>query len=253
MTEAFESTRYSIQHAQNRLEALRSEIVKFNESQPYEHVTEPNDDLTYRSHKIRLVRPIPPSLPGIIADTANALRSSLDHIGYTIAIATGKSGKLSHFPFGTDKQGASACSGGKSRDIPQEIFDTMISFKPYRGGNDTLWALNNLCNTMKHEIITRPAAVPDAMGAKWRQYPGITPAPWPPRWDEQKHEMEIARSPMEIGEERVHFFGQFFLAITNIDGIKREPILQTLHAMSNEVERCFSVLEDRARHFGFIV
>jgi len=29
----------------------------------------------------------------------------------------------------------------------------MISFKPYKEGIDLLWALNELCNSQKHEII----------------------------------------------------------------------------------------------------
>ena len=32
----------------------------------------------------------------------------------------------------------------------------MAAFKPYKGGNVPLWALNKLCNTSKHETLLIP-------------------------------------------------------------------------------------------------
>ena len=34
--------------------------------------------------------------------------------------------------------------------MPPEILALFRAFKPYKGGNDALWALNKLCNAKKH-------------------------------------------------------------------------------------------------------
>jgi hypothetical protein len=43
----------------------------------------------------------------------------------------------------------------RSKDIPEEMFDFMAAFKPYRGGNVPLWTLNKLAGSKKHEPLLR--------------------------------------------------------------------------------------------------
>lgn len=44
----------------------------------------------------------------------------------------------------------------RSKDIPDDKFELMVSFGPYRGGNKLLWAWNNYCNSHKHETLPLP-------------------------------------------------------------------------------------------------
>jgi hypothetical protein len=106
---------------------------------------------------------MPVRLPGIAFDIVSGLRSALDLAGYSAAIAGGKSEASgtrirAGFPFRDFLSEIEGARTGESKDIPKEIFDVMVSFKPYKGGNDLLWALNKLTNTEKHRIVV-PANV----------------------------------------------------------------------------------------------
>ena len=250
MTDPFHSSRYSIERGKTHIDQLKRDMAAFRELKPYTRVVEPNHEGGFKSHKIRLIETIPPSFSGIIFDAANSLRSSLDQAGYAVARGCGKRGDNAHFPFGNDKNNASACIKGRSRDIPQEIFDHMMSFKPYKGGNDLLWALNNLSNTPKHEVIVDVRVTPGISFVRGKIYPGIEPVRFL-AWDSAKNEMEISRSPLESTDE-VDFGGSLLIAIDNVRGVAGQEVYGTLFQMLGIVQGCVRVIEDRARHFGFV-
>jgi hypothetical protein len=251
MADPFRSSRYSIEHAKRRIDEFKRDIIEFHESKPYMQVAELNAEGTYKSHKIKLKRDIPPHLAGDVSDAANALRSSLDQAGFAVAIAAGKSGNNAHFPFGPTKVDASSHISGRSKDIPQEIFDTMMAFKPYRGGNDFLWALNTLCNTNKHEIIVLPAVTPGIATVEGMFYPGFTDAAMFFGWDAAKNEMEITRVPPDA-TTKVEFTGQLFISLGKLEGVGTEEVVGFLRKTCSVVENILLTVEDRARHFGFI-
>jgi hypothetical protein len=251
VTDPFHSSRYSINHAKRRLKELETALVDFRASNPYAHVVEPNSERAFKSHKIRLVKEIPDIIPGIVFDTANNLRSSLDQAGHAIALSVGKPGNHAHFPFGNDKASASGRAGSSSKDLPQEIFDTMMAFKPYKGGDNLLWSLNNLANTDKHQVIAPAVATIGLAITRYKQYAGIEPSPRPPRWDRLKNEMEIARTPLD-STDKVDFHGQFFVAIGDVKGIDGQPAIDVLAGMLGRVEMCFAGIEAAARRFGFV-
>jgi hypothetical protein len=82
------------------------------------------------------------------------LRASLDLAVAEVGQLAGapKLDKL-YFPFcATDSDLAgriSSCCNG----IPDEIKTLLASYKPYFGGEDVLWAVNELCRTSKHRLI----------------------------------------------------------------------------------------------------
>src|SRR5260370_14306351 len=136
MSDPFASSRYSIEHAKRRITELEGEVVAFWNSNPYSNAVEQNADGTEDFHKIKLVKPMPISLPGIAFDAINSLRSALDQSGYSVGIAAKTKGKNSHFPFGDSIAEVQSRIGSSSKDIPKDIFDLMVSFKPYKAGND---------------------------------------------------------------------------------------------------------------------
>lgn len=231
----FASAIYSVRHAKRRLDELHGYLVAFRDSQPYGHVVERDLERGFKSHKIKLLKELPEPIAGTIFDVANNLRCALDQAGFAIAVAVGKSGNNAHFPFGdSDKASASCHIAGRSKDLPQEIFDTMMASKPYKRGNRFLWAVNELANTHKHEVIVQPVTVQGVSLVRGKRYPGIEPAAWPPRWDRVKNEMEIARAPLD-STDKVEFHGQLAVGIGQIKELGNSAAMDILDRMHLEV------------------
>ena len=201
MKDPFHSSKGLVNHAERRISELKGIIDAFIKTKPCELVAELNRKSTQKIVKIKLLKQPPGTIPGIVFDVLNALRSSLDHAGYASAIANGKNGSRAHFPFGDTIKGIRRSSRGVSRNgkerscnqIPKTIFNIMLKAKPYKRGNWHLWALNKFCNSNKHELVT-PLAVGagqtsfSARGGtqKVRLYRN-------PTWNRLKNERKFAR------------------------------------------------------------
>jgi len=44
-------------------------------------------------------------------------------------------------------------ANGNCKDLPPEIITLFRGFKPYKGGNDLLWALNQIVRANKHAVL----------------------------------------------------------------------------------------------------
>jgi hypothetical protein len=238
-----------IDHAKRRIEEFKGEAKPFLDSVPYAGVMETNADDTEATFKFRLAKPMPKALSGIAFDAANSLRSALDQAGHACAVASGKSGRKAGFPFGDDQEEAESRIFGPSKNIPKEIFDFMISLKPYKGGNDLLWALNKLANTNKHALIV-PTAI--AMGSgtaslKSSHFP--IEFSGPPVWDRSKNEFVVLRVPRKSKLE-YYLQLQTFIAFDEFEGIGGQQVIGVLNAMASVVESSIAGIEAEARHIG---
>src|SRR6267378_5127973 len=99
MSDPFYSSKYSIAHAKRRVRELDGELTEFIKTYPYTCSVEADPQGGQDIHKIKLIKPMPTSIPGTAFDAVNNLRSALDHATYATAIAAKKSGKHAHFPF----------------------------------------------------------------------------------------------------------------------------------------------------------
>lgn len=247
----FASSRYSLRHAKRRLDEVELALVQFVDAQPYHHVVEPNVEGPFKTHKIKLRVPFPDVVAGAVFDAVNALRSSLDQAGYSVAVGAGRSGNHAHFPFGDNDKASATCHiWGRSKDIPQEVFDRMVDFKPYKTGNRVLWAVNELCNTSKHEVIVHPTPTPQFMLVRWRQYMGIEPVKWPPVWDRVNNEMVIARTPLD-SHDKVQFNGSFDICIHDIQGFAGKAAVPLLRRMFNQTLKVLASVEKMSVRFGY--
>jgi hypothetical protein len=253
MTASLASSKYSIKHAKRRIDEFKSEVEKFlgGKPSPYAHVVDVNAERTEDTHKLKLVRSVPDELPGIAMDLLNALRSALDQTGHACAVAVGKTGNKAKFPFGQteiDVQHRRDPKAG-SVQLPKEIFDLMASFKPYKGGNNLLWALNNLANTKKHEIIVPAAVYVDSGDFVLPGDVAIAFATWPPRWDRVKNEMILFRVP-HGHKQKYNFKYAMTVLLQNIEGIAEQPAVSVFSAMAAEAERIVLAVEAEARRLG---
>ena len=249
----FKNPRYSIENANRRIADFEATSVAFSNSQPYTFVTDLDDDGVNKVYKIRLAEPMPRTLPGIAFDAVHSLRAALDQSAYACAIATDpkKSSVRAHFPFGevAARSTPTDFDKGLSNDIPSEIFDLMVSFQPYKGGDDILWALNTLCNAEIHQIVV-PACV--CAGGKMADTIDIN-GPMSfflPRWDRAKREMVLARGRGIFTHHNLEI--ATVVEMGRVDGVEGKPALGVLTYLHGKVKEIVDAIEAEALKMGLI-
>lgn len=148
--------------------------------------------------KIVCDKSMPDRLENVASDAINNLRGALDHAAYAVADPLKRGNNNTHFPFGDTLTEVLNRKSGGSSAIPQDFFDLMVTFKPYRSGNTPLWALNKLRNPNEHRITCAigAQAMNVVIGASLGgMNVGIGLGGPLPVWDYAKHEMEVLRVP----------------------------------------------------------
>jgi hypothetical protein len=246
MSAPFASSRQKFARAEKHFADLEREIEAFGQKQPYKRVTEPHPDKPgHFIFKIKMTEELPPVIADTTADIVSSLRSALDNAGYAIAVAAGvKEPKNSAFPFaGTLTQMPNAL--GRAKDIPEPIHSLFCGFQPYKGGNDLLWALNQVAITDKHKVVV-PIGQGFVRNRASAQGRGFVSIPDPPVWDRTKNEMVI----LELGpgaECDYDFDFTFFVAFNEIALIDGKPILTILPQFGSIVERVLTAMEAECR------
>jgi hypothetical protein len=269
MREPFHSSKYSIAHAKRRIRELEADIELFIKSDPYTRSVEPDTKRGKDIHKIKLIKPMPAPIPGTAFDALNNLRSALDQAGYVTASARGKAGDHAHFPFGDTLQEAERGhkDKGRSREIPWQIFNHMLSYKPYLrpDGNVLLWALNKLCNSNKHEVIS-PIVIAGT-GLNFGEMVseietpfgisavGVTSVSWPSGGGKPivcvDNEIEVFS--ITSGEStKYDLTVSLFIGVTKIDIVAGKPLGALLNDFAGIVERIVLGIEAEARRLGIV-
>lgn len=249
MSDPFESARRKVARAKEHISTLERETVSFFSAKPYIRIAEPDSEARQLEvHKLRFSAGLPDQFATLTSDALHNLRDSLDNAGYALAIVAGKAAPLhTAFPFGGSAVDFEN-SLGRCKDIPTEIHALFRAYKPYKGGNDFLWALNRLAVTDKHKLLTialnSQLGNVDAVGA-------IHHIPVNPTWDPAKREIEIftgvvghpVKGKIEIG---------LFVAFDEVPYVAGEPVLKVLDYFVELVEDILSRLETEARRLGIV-
>jgi len=181
MPDHFASSRIKLAWAkENLLPDLDRRIREFHNLEPYAKIIEPDPQTPgWEIHKIKLVQPFPEAFSNLTGDLVGNLREALDTAGHSIAIAANSpKTKNTAFPFASDVSHM-AQSIGRSADLPKEIQSLFCGFQPYRGGDDLLWALNELCNGKKHKIVTPIGTIMWQVKVLLKDSVGRSPCPIP--------------------------------------------------------------------------
>jgi hypothetical protein len=151
----FYSARLRIARAQEHLQDLETQINSFFGEKPYTRVVEDDPDGIHEIHKIRLTRRFPFRWRILATEIVEHARSSLDHATWASAYLRTNNPNLEFgvFPFASDATKLANRIKGVSKDCPPEIQALLGRLQPYKGGNDLLFALNDLCNLSKHALI----------------------------------------------------------------------------------------------------
>jgi hypothetical protein len=245
MSDPFHSSKYSIARAKNHIRDLERQMHEFIESQPYTEVVEIDAQRVEQVHKIKLVKPMPIALQGIAADAVNNLRNALDQAIYAITPR-----KNAFFPIAPDAPHFENAVKGRCKHLPQEIIDLLRGFKPYKGGNSLLWALNELSNTNKHAII-RPVAIASGGIEYWNMVVNDGASVMPPVWDRAKNEMELIRlRPGGKFDANFHFISH--IAISDVEFVDGQPADAVLNEFVRIVEGVVMAIEAEARRIGLL-
>jgi hypothetical protein len=154
-SDPFYSPKRRLVRAQKHLINLDRRIKRFVYSQPHKLVVELDPDGVNELHKIKLTKRLPLNCDDIAFEAVFTLRAVLDQTAYAAAIASGKyKPRNAYFPIADNLDSLENIIKGRCSDLPDEIKTLFRGFKPYEGGNDSLWALNKLRNSAHTALTT---------------------------------------------------------------------------------------------------
>jgi hypothetical protein len=247
----FQSPKARLKRANEHIVRLHKSIEGFFKRAPYRRAIELDTDGVTRLHKFKFTKTLPESCAHSAAEALEALRSALDQTGYAAAVTSGKvTPKRTQFPIGDDPDGLeNLIKRNVCKDLPDEILTLFRSFKPYKGGNDAIWALNKLSNT-KHTSLVPVAVASDTMLIHQASMGGHV-AILAPVFDREKNEIVFARAgPGSKFDYKMEF--SFLVALGDIDFVARYQAIAVLRTMAGEVKRILFATEAECRKLGFI-
>jgi hypothetical protein len=146
-----------IKRAKEHAAELQRQLRAFLDSSPYK--VGAKHDLHARKliYYVTSAEPTPDCLPLIAGDVIQNLMSALDHLAYQIVCSeTGDNPpnpNWIYFPIADEPEKYEAKKTGKMQGAVQGTFAAIDALKPYKGGNDLLWALYRLNNIEKHRLL----------------------------------------------------------------------------------------------------
>ena len=245
-----ESSRRKVTRAEEHFGDLQRKVNEFGWSNPYARVVEPHPDkANHVVHKIKVTKEIPAPVAEIVADVAQNLRNALDNAAYAVAVAAGNPNpKNCSFPFA--KSAADMVSSiGRAKDLPLQIQSLFCGFQPYLGGNELLWALNEICITDKHMMLI-PIGNGVFRASANVSGTGYFSMPDPHVWNRAKNEMEI----ITLGpgaEYKCDFDFRLFVAFNEIQIVDGQPVPGVLERIGCMVNRILLGMEAEARRLGY--
>jgi hypothetical protein len=166
--------------------------------------------------------------------------------------------KATKFPFGPcEKKWRHNLAGG-CKDLPSEIRDLFEQFKSYKGGNDTLWAVNEIANTKKH-----CALIPLMIDKARANFNAVLPEDgWVGRnvvdaagvisaWNPEKHEMTLVTVPNGM-DPYIRGNFTFTVAISGIEIMRSQPAIGFVDQMRSVVYSVLMATEAECRRLTLI-
>lgn len=145
-----------VNQAKDHMAQLQNEIKVYFNSHPYSVGAKKDPQTKRLIYYVTGAKELPEKISLISGDIIQNLRSSLDHLVYKLFIV-GTNGKTNgrhiYFPIDKDVETYEKEKSRKTEGISDEAKSLIDSVKPYKGGNDTLWQINELNNLDKHRLL----------------------------------------------------------------------------------------------------
>jgi hypothetical protein len=136
----------AVDWAKARMPALRDQIEAWRSDEAYRLIVEPRPEIGRKLIRLRRAKPVPAVLNAEVGAIVGSVRVALDLLTTGIAGRAGATdAERLYFPIAS-----SAADWREARDqavvgaLPPAVAETIERLKPYRGGNDTLYALHRL-------------------------------------------------------------------------------------------------------------
>lgn len=197
--------------------------------------------------------PSPFQLTDLAYEAIEAIRASLDHATYAVAIACGsKRPDLIHFPIADTPAYLENEMKGRLKNFPPDILALFRGFQPYQGGNQLIWALNQVRRQATHRLIIPVGTINGPSLIRSMKITSPLPLDVPPlRWNGEKDEIVFAvTGPGSDLQYNVEF--TLFVTFGAVEGVADEPLIETLTDMTAEAERIVLAIEAEARRIGLI-
>lgn len=237
-----------VERAYCHISELNREVEAFLGSKPYK--------LVAKSHEngiklvIRVKKQIPEKMAPIIGDAIHNLRSALDILACDLVRLNGGNTKNVYFPIAASANDLETAIKERHVDrAAKDVVDIIRSLKPYKGGNDLLWAVHDLDITDKHKLLipmAHFAGIPNLTVAT-----GDTPIL---KYSSDligplKEDMTIITLPQagnfQLGQEFQATFeitfgqGQSF--------IENKPVITTLHQLADLIDGIIQAFKSHCR------
>lgn len=111
--------------------------------------------------------PVPPFIGLLLGDVLHNLRAALDYVAWELVeTAGGQPGTKTYFPIAeTAAKSEELTAKGGLKIAGPEVCDVLLNvIKPFKGGNQNLWALHSVNNTDKHRLTVPTVAVTKLTG-----------------------------------------------------------------------------------------
>lgn len=258
MPDVFYSPRLTLVRAQQHINDFKNSVQEFTDSKPWEYRVDKESRPGQAFHKVIFTRELPEMLPCILFDATNNLRAALDQAGYASAVAAkSPSLKATKFPFGPCERDWQNNLAGGCKDLPQAIRAIFENARSYKGGDDILWAVNEIANAKKH-LALRPLVItaPSAFFTARSVGPGgleeiVSPGGFGIGWDGNKREITLWSGP-ESTLVDLEANVTFTVAVDGMDVISNCQTTLFLTAAYQKIARIVADAEAECRRIGFL-
>jgi hypothetical protein len=256
MSDPFASSHRKISRAKKHLADLdRKTKTFFSRPDLYKPFVEAHPEMAgHTVLKIRFIEELPKEFEEIAGEILYNLRSALDHAVYGAALAFSKptNPKLGTacFPFASDAAKFENALKGRCASVPIELYPIFRDCKPYKGGNELLWALNTIRGTDEHAIFV-PAVTAAFVGGMEIDTIGWATMPYRPTLDSSKNEMEICT--LAPGTK---FHGNLqlamYIAFGEVESVAGKNAGDTFQLFTKLVATIVSKIETESKRLGIV-
>lgn len=253
MKDPFESPKSGLVYARERLAEFNGACQRFFDAKPYAVFQEPDVQPGYEIVKTKLSRPMPSRWPHDAFCIFNTIRSTLDQCGWAAARLAKNIGGNTYFPFADSEADVDRMRTGRCKDVPPDIFTLFRAFKPYKGGDDLLWSLNQATNASKHRFIVPVLSDPGSVRIIERA--ALTSRndviPFKPKWDAVKDEMPLFRvGAGSQGQYEVQY--TLHVAMGDVGVLGGKPLSAAIDALLSKADRIVSATEAECARIGLL-
>jgi hypothetical protein len=169
LLDAYAAADWAITH----LEGFQQRLKAWIDGPPYSLIEEPHPEIGKKSIKLRIDSRLPLTFNAEVGAIINTIRTSLDLLASALAQRNGKKPSAdSHFPiYPTVYDFIDPLNVAKRKQWLSDSARSIIeNLKPYRGGNDRLFALHHFDVIRKHERLLAVRFGPTSISASPRAH-----------------------------------------------------------------------------------